>query len=63
MKDLETECSATLQQAADDMAHYYDRTHAEAPEYKKLDDKWFGPFKITKRVNPNAVELELPTLW
>lgn len=27
---------------------------------KKLDNKWFGPFEITKLVNQNAYELKLP---
>jgi hypothetical protein len=30
---------------------------------KKLDDKWFGPFEVTKQVNPNAYELKLPKAW
>lgn len=30
---------------------------------KKFDDKWYGPFEITKVVNRNAYKLRLPTLF
>jgi len=26
----------------------------------KLDSKWFGPFKVVRRISPYAYELELP---
>src|ERR1700712_5980674 len=30
---------------------------------KKLDDKWYGPFKVVKKVHASAYELEIPVTW
>ena len=30
---------------------------------KKFDDKWYGPFKITRKVNQSTYELALPPTW
>jgi hypothetical protein len=68
-----------LQQAAEDMARFYDLHRGKAPDYKvgdlvwldgkdlkterpskKLEDKRYGPYKITKKISPSAYELKLP---
>ena len=36
------------------------RSYADVSDLKKFDDRWFGPFEISKVVNPNAYELHLP---
>ena len=36
------------------------RKHPHVSELKKFDDRWLGPFEITKVINPNAYELGLP---
>ena len=36
------------------------RTHRDLHELKKFDDRWLGPFEITKVVNANAYQLQLP---
>ncbi|KAL5512273.1 hypothetical protein ACEPAG_9357 [Sanghuangporus baumii] len=30
---------------------------------KKMDDKWFGPFEIVKKVGASAYRLKLPRTW
>ena len=36
------------------------RKHPDIAELRKFDDRWFGPFEVTKVVNPNAYQLQLP---
>ena len=79
MQSARNEAEAALQQAADDMARYYDQQRGVAVNYKvgdqvwldgkdiqtnrpskKLSDRRYGPFKVTKVVSPNAYQLQLP---
>ena len=36
------------------------RNYSTLDTTKKFDDRWFGPFPITKVINPNAYEIKLP---
>jgi hypothetical protein len=36
------------------------KTHREA---KKFDDKWYGPFKVIKKIGTSAYRLEVPKSW
>ena len=79
MQTARQEAEAALQQAADDMARYYDQQRGTAVNYKvgdqvwldgkniqttrpskKLSDKRYGPFEITKVVSQNVYKLQLP---
>ena len=36
------------------------RNHSRAADLTKFSDRWYGPFPITKVINPNAYRIELP---
>ena len=36
------------------------RTSSASDDLKKFDDRWFGPYPITRVINPNAYEVDLP---
>jgi hypothetical protein len=42
MKKIQVEAEAALHKAQDDMKHYADRTHADAPKYKPRDKVWLS---------------------
>ena len=37
------------------------RTNHTIPDLNKFDDRWFGPFPISKIINSNAYEINLPS--
>ena len=80
MKSSTEEAKAALEQAAKDMARYYDQHRHPNITYKvgdwvwlegkdiqtqrpskKLDDKRYGPYQITKVISPSAYQLKLPS--
>ena len=37
------------------------RTNFNIPDINKFDDRWLGPYTITKVINPNAYQIDFPS--